>query len=156
MIRQLFATAALALVTVAGAGAAQPPGGQPPNPDTDRDGKVTLSEFKAMDGQRQTRMFTRMDANKDGRITAAEMDAARKRAEAAGRGPPAGAGGAGARSGGFLMRLDANRDGAVSRTEMAAMTEQRFKRADTNSDGWLSRGEVLKMRQGMRGPGGSE
>ena len=36
------------------------------------------------------------------------------------------------------------------------LTEQRFTTSDTNSDGWLSTGELLRMRRGMRAPGGSE
>ena len=157
MTRLLLATlAAAAFATTLGMGAqAQEPGRQPPNPDTDHDGKVTLAEFKASQAERQTRMFTRMDANKDGKITAAEMDAARKRMEAEGRGPPAGArpGGAGGGPGGVMMRLDANKDGAITKAEMAASTAERFKMADTNHDGWLSKGELLMMRQRMRGPG---
>lgn len=149
----LIAVAAAAFATIA---QAQPPGGQPPNPDTDHDGKVTLAEYKASTAQRQTRMFTRIDANKDGKITAAEMEANRKRMKAEGRGPPAGAPQGARGGGGFLMRADANNDGAVSRAEMAAMTEQRFKIADTNHDGWLSKGELLMMRRGGRGPGGGE
>ena len=52
-----------------------------------------------------------------------------------------------------MMRLDANKDGAVTLAEMGAMTERRFTMADTNKDGWLSKGEMLMMRQRMRGPG---
>jgi Ca2+-binding EF-hand superfamily protein len=157
MTRLLLATVAFAaFATLA---SAQEPGRQPPNPDTDHDGKVTLAEFKAMESGRQTRMFTRMDINKDGKITQAEMEAARKRMEAEGRGPPAAArpgGGGGGGGGGFLTRFDTNHDGAVSKAEMAAAGEQRFKTADTNHDGWLSKGELLMMRQRMRGPGSSE
>ena len=57
------------------------------------------------------------------------------------------------RPGGFMMRLDANKDGAITKAEMAASTAERFKMADTNHDGWLSKGELLMMRQRMRGPG---
>jgi len=162
MTRLLLATltfAAFATLPFGMRASAQEPGRQPPNPDTDHDGKVTLTEFKAMESGRQTRMFARMDANKDGKITQAEMEAARKRMEAEGRGPPAGArpgGGGGPGGGGFLTRFDTNHDGAVSKTEMAAAGEQRFKTADTNHDGWLSKGELLMMRQRMRGPGSSE
>jgi hypothetical protein len=144
MTRFLLVAAAAAFATAV---QAQPPGGEPPNPDTDHDGKVTLAEFKAMEQQRQTRMFARMDANSDGKITQAEMDSARQRADAAGRSPAPGAPGGGR----LLVRLDANHDGALTKAEMAAMTEQRFKRADTNNDGWLSKGELLMMRQRMRG-----
>jgi len=147
MTRFLIAMAAAALL--ASAAHAQPAGDrQPPNPDTDHDGKVTLAEFKASSAERQTRMFARMDANKDGRITQAEADAAGKKAEAAGRtgpngGPP----------GGMVMRMDANKDGAVTKAELAAMGERRFQTADTNKDGWLSKGELLMMRQRRGGPG---
>lgn len=138
----LSLTAALLL---AGAAQAQPaPGREPPNPDADRDGKVTLAEFKTSNAQRQDRMFARMDANKDGRITQAEADAAAKTAEAAGRG---------GRGGGMLMRMDANGDGAVTKAEMAAMSERRFQKADTNKDGWLSKGELLMMQQRRGGAG---
>lgn len=148
---RLLLTAA-AVLTLAGTALAQDPDRRP-NPDTDHDGKVTLAEFKAMESARQTRMFARMDANKDGKIVQAEMEAARQRMEAEGRGPPPGGRPGG---GGFLMRLDANHDGAVTRAEMAAATEQRFRMADTNQDGWLSKGELLMMRQRMRGPGGGQ
>ena len=142
---------AVAFAALAGSAAAQPaPGREPPNPDTDRDGKVTLTEFKATQGDRQTRMFARLDVNKDGKITQPEADAAAKRAEEAGRQGPGGG-----PPGGFLMRMDANGDGAVTKAEMAAMTERRFSMADTNKDGWLSKGELLMMRQRMRGPGGA-
>ncbi|MBI1196415.1 MAG: EF-hand domain-containing protein [Phenylobacterium sp.] len=144
MKRILLAAAVAALATAAHA---QPgPGGGPPDFDADHDGKVTLAEFKAGEAQRQTRMFARMDANNDGKITQDEVDAMAKRAEAAGRGPRPGGG-----PGGMLMRLDANHDGAVTKAEMAAGAERRFKMADTNGDGWLSKGELLMMRQKMRG-----
>lgn len=144
MNRFLLATVTAALLVAAplGAATAQPgPGREPPNFDTDRDGKVTLAEFKAAHTERQGRMFARMDANKDGKITQAEMDAAGKRAEAAQRGP-------GAR----LMRMDADKDGAVTKTELAAMGDRRFQIADSNKDGWLSKEELLMMRQRRGGP----
>jgi len=142
----LSLTAALLL---AGAAHAQPaPGREPPNPDTDRDGKVTLAEFKASHTERQTRMFARMDANKDGKITQAEADSVGKRAEAAGRRGPGGGG-----PGGFVMRMDANKDGAVTKAELTAMSDRRFQMADSNKDGWLSKGELLMMRQRRGGAG---
>ena len=144
----IFALSAALIATVA---QAQPgPNAEPPNPDTDRDGKVTLAEFTTSQAARQSRMFSRMDTNKDGKITQGEMDAMAKSAEAAGRGPPGG--GEGGRGGG-MMRLDANKDGAVTKAEMSAMTKRRFDMADTNKDGWLSKGELLMIRQRARGPG---
>ncbi len=139
-----------AVVLFAGAAHAQSaPGREPSNPDTDRDGKVTLAEFKASNAERQARMFARMDANKDGRITQAESDAAGKRAEAAGRTGPNGGS-----PGGMIMRLDTDKDGAVAKAEVGAMGERRFQVADTNKDGWLSKGELLMMRQRRGGAGG--
>lgn len=146
MNRFLLATVTAALLAAApleGAMAQPGPGREPPNFDADRDGKVTLAEFKAAQAERQGRMFAHMDANKDGRITQAEMDSAGKRAEAR-RGP----GGPGA----GLMRMDADKDGAVSKTELAAMGDRRFQMADSNKDGWLSKGELLMMRQRRGGP----
>lgn len=132
-IAALFATTALA----------QPgPGRERMNPDADRDGKVTLAEFKAAHEARQTQMFARLDTNKDGKITQAEMDAMPKRHEGGGRH---------GRGGGMLMRLDADKDGAVTKAEMSAMAERRFQMADSNKDGWLSQDEALTMRHKMRG-----
>lgn len=150
MNRFLLATVTAALLAAAplGAAMAQPgPGREPPNFDTDRDGKVTLAEFKAAQAERQGRMFAHMDANKDGRITQAEIDSAGKRAEAR-RGP----GGPGGGMGAGLMRMDADKDGAVSKTELAVMGDRRFQMADSNKDGWLSKGELLMMRQRRGGP----
>ncbi len=142
MIRTTFFAGLLAFS--ASVALAQPgPGREPPNPDIDNDGKVTLAEFKTAQGQRQGRMFGRIDSDGDGKITQAEADAMARRAESAGRGPPGGGPG--------IMGLDANKDGAVTRAEMDAMTERRFKMTDTNSDGWLSKDELAKSRQGRRG-----
>ena len=78
----IFALSAALIATMA---QAQPaPNAEPPNPDTDRDGKVTFAEFTASQAARQSRMFSRMDTNKDGKITQGEMDAMAQRAEAAG------------------------------------------------------------------------
>ncbi|WP_068874035.1 MULTISPECIES: EF-hand domain-containing protein [unclassified Phenylobacterium] len=147
MNRILLATVAAALM--ASAAHAQPMGQrQPTNPDTDRDGKVTLAEFRVSSAERQARMFARMDTNKDGKITQAEADAAAKAAQAAG--PEGRKGGA---PGGMIMRMDADKDGAVTRAELTAMTDRRFQMADSNKDGWLSKGELLMMRQRRGGPG---
>lgn len=144
--------AAAAVVAFATAAQAQPgPGGGPPDFDADHDGKVTLAEFKAGQAERQNRMFARIDTNKDGKITKDELDAMAKRAEDAGRGPPPGAG-----PGGMMMRLDANHDGVLTKAELAADTDRRFKMADTNGDGWLSKGELIMMRQKMRGGPGPQ
>ena len=61
-----------ATLTLAGASAQAQPA-QPPSPDWDKDGKVTLAEFQASQSQRTTRMFGRLDTNKDGWLSEGEM-----------------------------------------------------------------------------------
>ena len=143
MKRMMLAVATLVLIAGSAVAQDRP---QPPNPDLDRDGKVTLVEFKTMEVQRQARMFARLDANKDGKITRAEFDAAPRREPQAGQ-PAAPAGGRGR----FFQMMDKNGDGAIGKAEMEAVGQRRFDRADTNHDGWLSKGEVILMRQ-RRGP----
>lgn len=119
--------------------------------------------------RRQDTMFDRMDANRDGAITAAEVEAAAatmraRRADRAG-GPPAGAAAAappqgGPGQGGMMGRMieeaDADGDGQVSREEMRAATAKRFASMDKNSDGVIStdeRPQGFGMRGGRQGGG---
>jgi len=145
MSRNVLLPAAVASLALAGAAHAQS-GMGPPDLDTDHDGKVTFTEFKAGAG---ARMMNRLDANKDGRITKAEFQVMVDRmAQMAG--PEAQA-----RAAERFAADDANHDGALSRSEVEAASRRRFDRADTNHDGWLSKGELLMMRQNRRGgPGG--
>ena len=133
-MKRLIITAVAALCA---AGSAQAQMGPRPNPDLDRDGRVTLAEFRKShaDG-----MLARFDANKDGKLVRSELK------PLAGMTPPAGGPGAG-RGDRMWERLDANKDGAVSRAEMDALAKVRFERGDTNKDGWLSKGEILTLRQ---------
>lgn len=138
-----------ALLLAAGPAFAQPAKGKLPSRaedlfeyvDTDHDGRVILSEFKAMLSWRVDHLFDYVDTNHDGEITKAEMEAARVRAESR-------SGGAARQTqdGGAFWRLDGNGDGLISRAEAAAGAERRFNAADTNHDGWLSKGELLAMR----------
>lgn len=144
---KIFLLATIAAFSVTAANAQPGRGGEPPNPDTSGDGKVTLAEFTAAQAARQGRMFARLDADKDGKITGAEASAMPHRPEGAGPG----GGGAGG-----LMRLDANKDGSVTEAEMSAMNPRRFEMADANKDGWLSKEEMPMMRQRMRGGPGPQ
>lgn len=103
-----------------------------PNPDLDKDGKVTLAEYQ----KTQASGMLRLDANQDGKVTRAEAEAVSGRM-------PNGA----AMVERMWGRLDANKDGVISRTEIDAGAKRRFEAGDTNKDGWLSKGEIQTLRQ---------
>lgn len=117
------------------AGSAQAQGS---NPDLDRDGKLTFSEFKVIQADR---MLDRLDANKDGRIARSESKAMEDMAARFG----------GAKAKGRIAEMwtrgDANKDGVLSRPELEAGSRRRFDAGDTNHDGWLSKDELANMRQ---------
>lgn len=138
-MNRLFA--ALAFAAVATAAHAQL---GPPNPDVDRDGKVTFDEFKKVSAGG---MFERLDANNDGKITRTELNTVLDRFAAL---APEGAK---ARMTARFDQDDANKDGVLTRAEAEAAAKPRFLAADSNHDGWLSKGELLTLRQGRRGPG---
>ncbi len=110
----------------------------PPDPDANKDGKVTLDELKAVEARG---MISQLDADKDGMITRAEFKPLVD--FAAQRGGEAGA----KRTAGLFLVLDADKDGKITRAERDAATERRFKMVDSNHDGWLSKGEVLQTGQ---------
>jgi Ca2+-binding EF-hand superfamily protein len=129
--------------SLGGAAAAQ----QLPNPDLNRDGKVTRAEFKKMQAQRSGHMFNRLDGNKDGKVTRAEMQAVAKRFAQNGTISAEKAGGAAALGARFFEVMDDNGNGVVTKAEMDAAAERRFKLADTNSDGVLSKAEMRTAEQ---------
>ncbi|MDF2901198.1 MAG: hypothetical protein K0Q62_1257 [Phenylobacterium sp.] len=103
-----------------------------PNPDIDKDGKITLAEYQ----KTQAGGVLRLDADNDGNVTRAEAQAV------SGRVP----------NGSAMVdrmwgRLDANGDGVITRTEIDASAKRRFEIGDTNKDGWLSKGELQTLRQ---------
>jgi Ca2+-binding EF-hand superfamily protein len=120
---------AAALIFAAGAAQAQM---WAPNPDLDKDGKVTLSEFQ----QTQAGGILRLDVDKDGKLTRAETKVVADRA-------PNGA----AMVDRIWGRLDTNKDGVITRAEIDASSKRRFEVGDTNKDGWLSKDEIQAMRQ---------
>lgn len=86
--------------------------------DADGDGIVTIAEVQARILQRASNI----DANKDGTISAAEMDAHREQMRAERR----------ARR---FADLDADKNGSVSVEEFAAAQSERVSRMDSNGDG---------------------
>ena len=123
----VLALAGPALAQSASGGAAAPTG-------------MTLQQFQAANGDK---LFTRLDANKDGKISAEEFTAFRKQNAAV----DAKAGKAGKRGQRLFARFDKDNDGALSRTEADGVLAWRFKRMDTNNDGILTL-EELQARKG--------
>ena len=134
-------TLAAVLLTLS-AGAALAQGGPGARMDVNGDGKVTLTEFK----NARVTMMMRADANKDGKLSKAELETGMA---AMGKG-----GGAGKGSGMMFGMMDGNRDGFLTRPEIEKMIERRFQRIDVNGDGALSSSEMAAVRGGQMGGGG--
>lgn len=90
--------------------------------DSNKDGKISRSEFEAI--QRET--FARFDTNSDGKVTREELESAAQRS-----------------GGDRTMKRDSNGDGALTLSEFLANAPG-FDRADRNNDGVLA-GQELKM-----------
>jgi Ca2+-binding EF-hand superfamily protein len=100
--------------------------------DADKDGKLSRAELEAGPAAR----FASTDANKDGKISAEEISAEGKnRAEK--------------RFGKMLERFDADKDGALSFEEMKGGERhaKMFDKLDADEDGFLSKDEMRKMRK---------
>ena len=117
--------------------------------DTHKDGRVTWDEAWGTIQQR----FAAADADRDGRLSQQEMEAARLRPGAA---RPEGAQGPDrARMVGMMFRaLDANRDGGVTQDEIRPAAEARFRAFDANSDGAVTRDEIPNRPPHRRPPAG--
>lgn len=114
--------------------------------DANSDGTVTRAELDANSASR----FRTLDANSDGQLTREEMRAGRERGdgEHGGRGRH----GRGGHRGMHMERADANNDGNITRDEFLAGPTQMFARMDANSDGVISANE--RPQRGERGERG--
>ena len=157
MKKLLIATALGAFLIGGGVAIAQPEmgAGRPPMrgpmrgvmmADANKDGKLTRAEVTAAADQ----AFAKMDLNKDGKVTKEEREA---RAE---RGGPDGA-----RKGWMRHRgckagmmggrgIDADKDGTITRAEFVARPIAMFDRADADKDGTVTAEE---MKAAMPGRG---
>ncbi len=110
--------------------------------DTNGDGVIDRKEAAA--NPRMAEHFDKLDANKDGRITAEERPQ---------RGMRDGKGGRGDR----MAQLDTNKDGRFSRDELAGKERvlQNFAAIDSNKDGALSREEMQAHHKAHRGERGA-
>ncbi len=135
---------ALTLALLSGPAQAQMMG-RAPDPDLNKDGKVTLAEYRKSQADTLLGSF---DKNRDGQITRAEFkpmeDMARRFRGAAGAG----------RMAELWTQLDTNRDGVLTRAEIDTGAERRFALGDADRDGVLDRVELTSLRQG-RASGGS-
>lgn len=107
--------------------------------DADKDGKVTEAEIAVY----RAAKIAEIDTDKDGKISAAELTAAHdKLAEAR----------ANRRAERMITRLDGNNDGVLSVEEMAQMGNQNgrmFDRIDTDGDGAISKAEADMAKDRM-------
>lgn len=101
--------------------------------DTDRDGKVSLAEWKL-----PAPLFERLDANSDKSVTAEEFQAVPL--------PPT------TREQQEFERTDLNHDGKVTREESGRSAKERFDNIDTNKDNLITRAEVeARVDAAMKG-----
>lgn len=91
--------------------------------DTNQDGVLQASEVTKMPAQ----VFSKLDIDKSGGLSAAELQGARKGHD---------------KEGGKLARIDANGDGVVSQDEVLTKARARFAKLDTNRDGKLAKDEL--------------
>ncbi|MEO7774753.1 MAG: hypothetical protein ABIT36_05040 [Steroidobacteraceae bacterium] len=100
--------------------------------DMDRDGKLSATEH----ANGTKRMFGKMDANDNGIVTAAEMDAV--------QGPATPAQPMSSQD--KIKVIDANKDGSLSAEEHAAGSRSMFEKMDKDHDGFLTAAEIQKGR----------
>lgn len=127
----------LLCLTLAACAMAAPAAAQfgPPSPDLDRDGKVTLVEYKKSQADQ---LFGRFDKDRDGNLLRAEIDALASMAKRFG-------GARAAQRVNSVWKADANGDGVISRPELEGRSAQRFKAGDANRDGVLDRAELKAL-----------
>ncbi len=107
--------------------------------DTNKDGVVTLEEWKAG----QEARFKRLDADGDGKLTEAELFS---RTPAAGNSVIPSDRQA-SRQSAYFQRLDANRDGVVTLAEFTAQADRNFARCDVDKNGRIDTAECRQALQ---------
>jgi Ca2+-binding EF-hand superfamily protein len=99
--------------------------------DANRDGRISAAEHAAA----AKKMFRAMDANRDGKVTAAEMDAAYTKVTG-NKADPSGMSGADK-----IKVVDRDGDGVLTASEHDAASKEMFRKMDADRDGYLSREE---------------
>lgn len=114
--------------------------------DADKDGKVTKAEIEAQKAAR----FEQADTNKDGKLSAEEIAVARDAMIAKRKAD---------RMAQMIARMDTDGDGMISMAEMPTPpnADEMFDRVDTDKDGAISQAEadaakeMMQDRMGKRG-----
>jgi Ca2+-binding EF-hand superfamily protein len=133
---RLLVSVLSAISSVGGVAAAQPGGhGHFEKLDANADGVVTTAELQA----RVLERWTQSDANQDGKVTADEMKAqfaAHKQER--------------------FTKRDANGNGVLERAEVQKMPQEKFAKLDADQSGTLSQAELANghMKHGGKGPRG--
>jgi Ca2+-binding EF-hand superfamily protein len=109
--------------------------------DANGDGRISAAEHAAS----AKKMFGTMDINKDGKVTASEMDASHERIT----GKKAAPGELGSME--KIRVIDANGDGQLSEEEHAAGSQKMFDAMDTDKDGFLTAAEMSAGHAKMLG-----
>lgn len=107
--------------------------------DADKDGKVTKAEIEAQ----KTARFEQADTNKDGKLSVEEMTAARDAMMAQRKAD---------RMAQMIARTDKDGDGMISMAEMPSPpnADEMFDRVDTDKDGAISQAEADAAKQMMQ------
>ena len=92
----------------------------PPPPQADQSRAPLASAPEATPKSREEKRFSRADKDKNGRVTAEELYAPRRKA---------------------FAKLDTNGNGSLSYEEWAAKTIDKFEGADKDKSGWLTSAE---------------
>lgn len=139
LARLAFATALAAACSLSFAAPADPQApARPGFSSIDRNGDGLVSREEASGHPRLAESFDRIDANKDGQLSADELRAARRSGHHGHHGQH-----------GHQGRVDANNDGSISRDEAqsAPRLAANFDAMDANKDGVLTRDEMLAWRK---------
>ncbi|MEM9574041.1 MAG: hypothetical protein AAF870_02295 [Pseudomonadota bacterium] len=105
--------------------------------DANGDEKLDLAEFSAP----MTARFDEVDADSNGILTEAEMEAASEGKE-------------GRRAKRIAKRLDGDDNGEVTKAELEERQQEMFSRLDSNEDGFITIDEAKKMKRGGGKRGG--
>jgi Ca2+-binding EF-hand superfamily protein len=141
-------TLALACLIAGGAGSlayahgggGRGPGGLLERIDANRDGKVTSAEVKSS----AEGLFASADADHDGRVTKQEREAFQQQLHAKFEAGHA------TRMAKRFAKDDSDHDGRLNRKEASRMPDERFARIDGDKDGQLSKAELEAARGAMK------